>query len=695
MSAFHLADLRQEVRELGAWRTTFRVGWELGRRVRLFELADGLAALPLTIPGHEIDLSALTGLPFARPAAASRARDLAEEGRASLLAQASAALEGRILGFGLRELDYGAPPDPHRDPESGRRWPADLHWSRALGARAGDIKLVWEFGRFPHAYRIARACLFASPTERERLTRGLIAQVRAFWALNPPFRGVHWASGQEVVFRLLAWVFALAALPELRSDNAFVRELGGQLVLGAHHVERYLPYAQHAVYNNHLLSEALGLLLVGTLVPSCQEATRWRARGQAILTEQAERQFYPDGSYIQQSHNYHRVALQDLLWGCVLVEARDEAIPPGWRAALGRSVDFLVAQQNDADGRLPNYGFNDGALPSILSTCAFADFRPTLQAAQLRARGERLYPSGPWDEEALWFAGPRALDEAPLHPPSRRSVSFSHSGYHVLRPQPSEEGTFALFRCGSVLDRFSQVDMLHLDLWWRGHNVLVDAGTYLYNGPPVWHRHFMGTTAHNTIMIDGRNQMLHHRQFKTLYWTPASLLDFGFDAGEGRAWAAGEHRGYARHPGACIHQRSVHAGGPDLWVVVDTMSGSGEHDVRLHWLGGPFPHRHEGRGGRLDLHASAGLFTIQLFDQTGQPLPTSCVMGQEDPPRGWLSRGYATKVPTPSLVAQWRGSLPHSWVSVLSGGLLPRVEVDGRRWTIKSARDHVVLELPS
>ena len=51
------------------------------------------------------------------------------------------------------------------------------------------------------------------------------------------------------------------------------------------------------------------------------------------------------------------------------------------------------------------------------------------------------------------------------------------------------------FRCGTLRDRFSQIDMLHLDVWWRGQNVLVDGGSYLYNGPAAWHEHFMGTAA--------------------------------------------------------------------------------------------------------------------------------------------------------------------------------------------------------
>ena len=140
----------------------------------------------------------------------------------------------------------------------------------------------------------------------------------------------------------------------------------------------------------------------------------------------------------------------------------------------------------------------------------------------LRQRGERLYEPGPWDETCAWLVGSSTLDDAPLRPPARRSVAFRDSGYVVLRGR--EGGAFTAFRCGSLKDRFSQIDMLHVDVWWRGQNVLVDPGSYVYNGSPEWHRHFLGTESHNTIAIDGRDQMLHFRQFKILYWTEAKLL---------------------------------------------------------------------------------------------------------------------------------------------------------------------------
>jgi asparagine synthase (glutamine-hydrolysing) len=451
------------------------------------------------------------------------------------------------------------------------------------------------------------------------------------------------------------------------------------LQLSAIHVERNLDYTRKAVYNNHLLSEAFGLLLAGTLLPKAPQSAHWAQTGRDLLTKEADAQVYADGAYIQQSHNYQRVAAKVYLWAAALLRKAGDPVPTPWFSAMERSLDFLVAHQNPADGRLPNYGSNDGAQPSILSTCDFSDFRPVLQALSVLTRGRRLYEPGPWDEECAWLLGPESLD-VPLEPTRLRSVSFDRTGYHVLRG--NDPASFAAFRCGTVRDRFSQIDMLNLDVWWRGQNVLVDPGSYLYNGPRRWHEHFVGTESHNTVAIDGRDQMFHYRRFKSLYWTRAELLAFA-DENE-FSLCEGEHSGYARHPGGCVHRRAVLFAKDDLWVVVDRISGNGEHQARLHWLGGDYPWSYQSDQGALELSTPAGPFAVTVLDEEGRPAGGDVVAGVSDPPRGWLSRYYGEKRPVPSLAVERAGALPLVLVSILAPER-PQVTVAGSRWTVRAA----------
>ncbi|HEX5475293.1 MAG TPA: alginate lyase family protein [Vicinamibacterales bacterium] len=676
----NLRDTTQELIELGPRGLLFRTVWEVRGRTGLVmpsvphRLASGLQTRPPEWT-HRVSFEAPERVAD-RMSGRIPTRQLT-----ALRRVADDATIGRILCFGRWTADFGNPIEWHRNPVTARRWTADVSWRRALADQApGDVKHVWEIARFPHAYHFARAAAFF-PQAKDHYAAALINQIEAFVCTNTFPRGVHWASGQEIAFRLLAWLFALDVL---LSKTPYASRAGsliaGAMAACATHIEAHLDYARLAVYNNHLLSEALALLAAGTLLQELPQAERWRVLGRRALDEEADRQFYADGGYIQQSHNYHRVALQDYLWACVVVRAAGESPAECWLRAMDRSLAFLLAHQNPADGRLPNYGANDGALPVIASTCDFSDMRPILQAVSVLVRGARIYKPGPWDETTAWFAGVDALD-APLRVPTQRSVSFARTGYHVLRG--ADSSNFSAFRCGTLRDRFSQIDMLHLDVWWRGQNVLVDPGSYQYNAAPGWHAHFMRTAAHNTVIIDGRDQMLHHRQFKVLYRTRAGLKRFA----DQEHWAVcgGEHYGYVRHAGRCIHRRSVLYLKDDVWIVADQVCGRGHHSVRLHWLGGDFPWVAAPADNGMDLRTSSGVFTVRTFTAEAAPLGGDVIAGSDEPPRGWLSRYYGEKVAVPSFATELTGSTPITIVSVLAGAQYD-VTYQSGRWMFESPR---------
>jgi asparagine synthase (glutamine-hydrolysing) len=673
----NLRDRGQELYELGPKGSAVRVMWELSRIGRF----TGRTDLPPDAAAARKPSSNfwVAHLPFSDPISVAEAvRDrIPPDDLHRLLMTADRALPGDIECFGRWHASFGEPIEWHRNPLNGEMWPADIPSRRALwgNVRAGDVKLCWEVARFPHAYHMARCAAFL-PETAPRFARAMNRMIRDFLIANKPGYGIHWASSEDVAFRLLAWMFCADALLT-RSEANVAALLRDALLTGAAHIEKNIDRERILVDNSHLLSEALALFAVGALLPEVPVARRWRDMGRAILEEESETKFCPEGAYLEQSHNNHRTALYDLLWACLFAKSMGDRPSAQWLEAIERSIAFLVAHQNPENGRLPNYGSNDGGMPGIFSTCDFADFRPVLQTANVLVHGKRLYEPGPWDEMVAWFLGSAALD-TPIEPPRRRSLSFAHTGHHVLRGR--DEHSFAAFRCGTLLDRFSQIDMLHLDVWWRGHNVLADAGSYLYHDEPEWHQHFMRTGCHNTMTIDGLDQMLHVRQFKVLYRTHARPLQFD----ESIDWlaCAGEHYGYQRHPGGCVHSRSVVFLKDDLWVVVDHVTGSGSHALRLHWLGGDFPYTFDPHDSRLALETEDGHFFVQVLDTRGRPIAGDVVAGQEKPPRGWLSRYYGEKIAVPSFAVTAERDLPVTFVSVLSGGSKASAIVDGAAWSI-------------
>jgi asparagine synthase (glutamine-hydrolysing) len=671
----------RELIELGAEAALFRFWWELEWRTPLGAALEAGAA-----SRYSVATESICSVKFF-----ADARDVGEKLRDSIepaaLAELSCDVEraarGEIRCFGRWWGDFGVVPDWHRDPTTLRRASSEVHWAVALrrSGAVGDIKLLWELARFPHAFRVARASVLL-PDLAAAAESTLNAHIQSFLQANPRPRGVHWASGQEIAFRVLAWVFASEVFAALnaatgRPASPWLSRLGPALSEAALHVEQHLSYADRAVTNNHALSESLFLRVAALLLPTHARAARWRERGRSMFARHLKKQFYADGGYIQQSHTYHRLALQLLLLAR-RVSALEGEWSPDVDTALGRSVDFLFAQQNPKDGRLPNYGPNDGALPFVLSTCDFADFRPTLQAASLASRGRRLYAPGPWDEEAAWWLGPGAL-VSPDEERSPQSGSYDVTGHHVLRG--AEPTTFTVFRCGTARDRFGQLDMLNVDVWWRGDNILADPGSYLYNGPREWHDHFFRTASHNTLTVDGLDQGLHFRKFKVLFAPAARTLRF--EPSESHIIATGEHDGFVSRAGV-THRRTVIQAFDELWVVVDWLIGRGSHCARLQWLSGVSAQTVA--SDTVLLTAAGGPLTLFVYGVRGargepERLPLEVVAGRESPPRGWLARYYGERAPVPSISADYESQLPFALVSVL--GRSPEVRLERDAWCIR------------
>jgi hypothetical protein len=68
------------------------------------------------------------------------------------------------------------------------------------------------------------------------------------------------------------------------------------------------------------------------------------------------------------------------------------------------------------------------------------------------------------------------------------------------------------------------------------------------------------------------------------------------------------------------------------------------------------------------------------------------VAGQDNPPRGWLSRYYGEKVPVPSFVVEQSEHLPLTLVSIL-GPHVPSVSVSASSWSVMAGDRAVEFEI--
>jgi hypothetical protein len=582
--------------------------------------------------------------PFSLPPREELVKTLGEERKAGLLKEANEVIAGMVRLFGgepapLR-LTFDGPLQHWTEYERGK---APIPFS---GYPIRDLKFIWEPARFGWAFTLGRAyCVSAEAKYAE-----------AFWKYfeefaegNPAYLGPHWMNSQEVGIRLMALVWAAQVFQTAEASTAERRaRLIESIAQHARRIPTTLVYAR-SQNNNHLVVEATALFTAGAAL----DQPHWRAHGWEWLNRALRTQISTYGEYIQHSTNYHRLMLQSVLWADAILRGRGEHWPSATLEALMRASHWLFSMIDPGSGRVPNLGANDGALILPLSSAAFDDYRPTVQAAA-RAFLRIGLPPGKWDELSIWL-GLRATE--------RTADSDAYMAEHLRG-----KNSWGYLRASRFESRLSHMDQLHFDLWWRGENVAQDPGTYLYNAEAPWNNPLVSTRVHNTITIDEQDQMTRGGRFLTLDWSPAyskRLLEVD-ERILGRMLAY--HKGYRRL--GLLHERVATVLADEHWEIRDNLifKKPGEHIFRLHWLlqDGEWEIGNRESGTQIHVRSPHGWISLSI---SGAPLQDGdCQVtlvrageliygtGEALPFEGWASRTYGEKVPALSLAFQVRSS---------------------------------------
>lgn len=578
---------------------------------------------------------------------------LGEEGE-KLIAEADEIVGGQVRLFG------GEPTPLHWSTQETLR-----HWSeyRSNQIDGRDIKWVWEPGRFGWGIVLARAYRLSGEA---KYAQAFWAQTEAFLEVAPANLGPQWISAQEVALRLISLVFAyqvFAKAPE--STKARKERLASALAAHAARIPPTLAYAR-AQNNNHLLSEALGLFTAGVALSSHARARRWREMGWRWLHYGLRRQIGVDGSYVQHSCNYHRLMLQLALWANTLATHLKQPFPVKSRMRLAAATTWLLGLVDKTSGRVPNLGPNDGAYILPLSTAGFSDYRPVLQAASRTFLGRRSFPPGAVDEMATWLGLEPEGGEEHLHD------NLSSPGRPDVMRMPLNR-SWGYLRAARFTSRPGHADQLHFDLWWRGLNLAQDAGSYAYNEDPPWDNSLASTVVHNTVTIEGLEQMRRAGRFLWLDWAQARIVEEARAENGRLTQLTAEHNGYRRL--GVTHRRIVRHNDRDRWEVHDMLIPrsrarvSSKLRLRLQWLVPDWPWEMEGSSLRLETpHGGVRLTVgtpgaqaaqIQVV-RAGELLHGE---GPVFPTQGWASPTYGYKVAALSLAVRVEEPLPFTFTS--------------------------------
>jgi len=569
-------------------------------------------------------------------------------------------LDGVFDVFSLRGVQLGFPPRWNVDPRTGIEAP--LVFGKELNYRdsrlVGDVKYLWEPNRHLELVTLAQAWHL---TREPAYALGCRTLLDSWFGQCPYPRGVNWCVSLEHAVRLVNWSFAWyllggddAMIFEGEEGQAFRARWLDNIYQHCHFIRGY--FSRHSSANNHLLGEATGLFVGASTWPLWRESSHWRKEARVELEREALAQTFADGVNREQAVWYHHAVADMMLVAGLVGRANGEDFGKEYWKRLEVMLEF-VASVMDAGGNVPLIGDADeGVLVrfvpedldvfrSLLATGAVLFGRPAMRAK-----------AGVFDEKSRWLLGDEAAGEfaridASKAFPVRRA--FPEGGYFILGEDFETPREVRVVADAGPLGYLSiaahgHADALAFTLSAAGKPVLVDPGTFSYSVMP-WRRYFRSTAAHNTVVVDGRNQSEFAGSFLWLRHANA-VVDSFYASGDDQTLIA-HHEGYRRLPDPVRHRRTWrYTVGIATLAITDELACAGTHSVGIHWHFAP-ECAVMLEGNRVV--ARRDDVTVTLSCPAGL-IPT-LVSGCERPPLGWYSEGFDVK--SPATTAKFAGEI--------------------------------------
>jgi len=552
----------------------------------------------------------------------------------SVVKEAEELLAGNISYFSHHTFQMGSPPDWFRNPINGLRY-ADpgRHWSKIgdFDGKIGDIKLIWEPSRFDWTLIFARAFRVSGDI---RFLDALNEWITDWITRNPLNTGPNWKCGQETGIRMLQVLLAAFLLRQHQSPSrALVRFV-------SEHCGRIEPTIRYAISqdNNHGTSEAAALFIGGAWLEQHApdpvlrlKGSHWRYIGRKWLENRVDKLVGKDGSFSQHSLNYHRLLVDTLNLVEFWRRGLDlEEFSGRYQSRCQAAVNWLYQMVDQRSGDAPNLGPNDGARLFVLSDTDYRDFRPSVQLGCVLFFNGKVYPDGLWNDPLAWLdLTDRNIAGCPMPKETRE---FPDGGYVVFSGGNDACG---VLRYPKFRFRPGHADAFHFDLWHRGVNVLRGPGSYSYNAEEPWAGYFSSTKAHNTVELDGRNQMPSISRFLRGSWLKLNSST-GLQFKDGKTTWSGSYKDYQ----GGRHKRTIENNGTS-WTIVDEIEGFANRAI-LRWRLAPGNWQISGIKcfndfGEIDVISSVPIKRLELVE-------------------GWESRYYFQKSPLPVLEVEVEGN---------------------------------------
>lgn len=452
-------------------------------------------------------------------------------------------------------------------------WPMRFAADYAFGDEGvpGDIRTNWELNRHRQFTLLAKSYFVTS-------VDGYFSELSDLfedWNEQNPFMwGPEWASPMEESIRLINWLVTAAfleAVGDEATDGLRRRLVVGAWVMAAHVRQHYSRYSSA---NNHTIVEAAGVAVAATVFGEHE----WLDEALALLESEVAHQTHPDGVNKEQALHYQLFVMEGLCLVSHALRTIGKALPTSLVERLLSMARYARAC-SVGGGKYIEFGDDDEGVILCLGSemSCYLDYVLALATLELESDCR-------WAEDVRccetigWLYGKRKLHSAnALLLAQNASVeSFPDGGVTIVR---FDEGHGVLaFDHGPLgfgrLAAHGHADALSVQLYVDGEPVLIDPGTFIYNGDRRMRDKFRSTCVHNTVCVGGGDQSEALGPF--LWGRKANVSGFALEECEGCITMSAEHDGYSP---VCI-RRTVEVRGANV-VITDEVDG--KQDAMTSW----------------------------------------------------------------------------------------------------------------
>lgn len=407
----------------------------------------------------------------------------------------------------------------------------------------GDIKIPWELSRFHHLFTVAQAYLI---TKDEKYSLFLINQINNWIDNNRYLFGVNWKCAMDVSIRSINLIYIINIIKKSELvDKKFINKVNKLLYLQGRFIYNNLEKYNHT--GNHYMTDLIGLLYLGVYFKELKKySNNWLNFAKHEMCKEVFIQFNKDGTNYETSTSYHRLVLEMVLLGIILLNKNKISYDKNILPILEKASEFIFDIIND-NGEAPLVGDNDNGRILILSNYLNENKRDLTHvlalAGEVFDRNDFRIAGKRFENSIRWIIRPKNIVKKNKY--YKKSKAYNDGGYYILR----NSKLYSLIRCGELAFRgygtHSHNDQLSFTLDYMGNYIIIDPGTYVYTSNFTLRNKYRATNMHNTVSIDNyeQNDIKPNKLFELKEQTFSKCIKFRDNE------FIGEHIGYIKKSG--------------------------------------------------------------------------------------------------------------------------------------------------